>query len=338
MKKLQLLLLVLGLAFLAYLLWKLGPGELWRQLRVLGWGVVPLVLAEGIANVAHTIGWRFCLGGPRGSISFRLLFRIAMAGYAINFLTPSGSVGGEVTKAALLTSHRRGREAVSSVLVDKLSLALAHLILLALGSAFLVSRVNLPPALWAALLLSGAAVTSGIILFMLLQKHGKLGAVLRWMVARNLGGQILHKAAQDLSKVDETLKVFYQGRRRSLVFATLWHFVGHALGLLQMWFFLLIMKQPASLGAVVTAALLCLWFDFLTFAVPLNLGALEGSRVVALKAIGCGAVTGMAYGVAQRIAQTFWALFGLLNHFLLVHRGPSPKGADVSFDGLHARP
>jgi uncharacterized protein (TIRG00374 family) len=336
MKKVQVSLLVLGLAFLAYLLWKLGPGELWQQLRVLGWGVVPLVLAEGLANLSHTIGWRFCLGAPRGSISFLLLFRIAMAGYAINFLTPSGSVGGEVTKAALLTSHRRGREAVSSVLVDKLSLALAHLILLAAGSAFIAWRVKLAPALWAALLLSGAAVTSGIFGFMLLQKYGKLGAVLRWMVARHWGGRTLQKAAQDLSKVDETLKVFYQGRRRALVFATLWHFMGHALGLFQIWFFLLIMKQPVSLGTVVTAALLCLWFDFLTFAVPLNLGALEGSRVLALKAIGCGAVTGMAYGIAQRLAQTFWALFGLLNHFLLARR--ASKRAAVSFDGLHARP
>ena len=55
MKKLQVSLLLLGLVFLAYLLWKLGPGALWQQLRVLGWGVVPLVLAEGIANLAHTI-------------------------------------------------------------------------------------------------------------------------------------------------------------------------------------------------------------------------------------------------------------------------------------------
>lgn len=338
MKKLQVSLLLLGLVFLAYLLWKLGPGELWQQLRVLGWGIVPLVLAEGLASLAHTIGWHFCLGPPRGSISFLLLFRIAMAGYAINFLTPSGGVGGEVTKAALLTSYRRGREAVSSVLVDKLSLALAHLILLAAGSIFIAWRVKLPSALWAVLLLSGAAVTAGILAFMLLQKYGKLGAVLRWMAARRLGGRIVQKAATNLSKVDETLKVFYQGRRRALVFATLWHFLGHALGLLQMWFFLLIMKQPVSVGVVVTAALLCLWFDFLTFAVPMNLGALEGSRVVALKAIGSGAVTGMAYGVAQRIAQTFWALFGLLNHFLLARGGRSPKRADVSLEGLHAGP
>ncbi len=65
MKKLSLALLLLGLAFLVYLICRMGPGELWHQLGHLDWGVVPLILSEGLANLAHTVGWGCCISRPR---------------------------------------------------------------------------------------------------------------------------------------------------------------------------------------------------------------------------------------------------------------------------------
>ena len=79
------------------------------------------------------------------------LFRMAMAGFAINYLTPSASIGGEVSKAALLASDHKGPEAVSSVVMDKLCMAFAHLLLVVLGSLFLLWQVNLPVHLWVAM-------------------------------------------------------------------------------------------------------------------------------------------------------------------------------------------
>src|SRR5664280_867490 len=37
-----------------------------------------------------------------------------------------------------------------------------------------------------------------------------------------------------------------------------------------------------------------------------NLGTLEGSRIVARKAVGVDALLGMTFGVAVRVAQVFW--------------------------------
>ena len=102
MRKLNHALLFLGLGFLVYLVCKTGPDELWHQFGALGWGLLPLILSEGLANLAHTLGWRHCLRGP--GLPLLRLFRFAMAGYAINYFTPSASVGGEVSKVALLGS------------------------------------------------------------------------------------------------------------------------------------------------------------------------------------------------------------------------------------------
>src|SRR4051794_16984531 len=101
MKKLHSALLVLGVAFLAWLVWKIGARELWHELTLLGWGLVPLILCEGVAELIHTMGWRHCLSGPSRCLSLTRLFRIRMAGYAINYVTPTAALGGEVTKAGL---------------------------------------------------------------------------------------------------------------------------------------------------------------------------------------------------------------------------------------------
>jgi hypothetical protein len=50
---------------------------------------------------------------------------------------------------------------------------------------------------------------------------------------------------------------------------------------------------------------------------PLGLGTLEGSRIIALRAVGYNALLGMTYGVSLRLAQLFWAMVGLVNYAFL---------------------
>jgi hypothetical protein len=46
MKRFHAILTTLGVALLGYLVWKVGPQELWRELALLAWGVLPLMLGS----------------------------------------------------------------------------------------------------------------------------------------------------------------------------------------------------------------------------------------------------------------------------------------------------
>jgi uncharacterized protein (TIRG00374 family) len=322
-KKLNTILLVLGLGFLGCLVWKVGPGDLWSQLGALGWGVVPLILSEGVANLFHTIGWRQCIEESGRRVPLPRLFRMAMAGFAINYLTPTACLGGEVTKAALLASGVKGTQAVSSVLMDKVCMAFAHLLLVIGGTCYLVWRVQLPTQLWLIMAVSIALLTVGIVGFLLLQKYGKLGGFVRWFAARRMFKRSLQHAAENVSHVDEALQVFYRERPLDLVRSVFWHLLGLAMAIFQTWLFLYLIGRPAPVQAILVAAFLGLWMDFLTFAVPMNLGALEGSRILALKTVGIDAATGMAFGLAMRVAQVFWAAYGLVSYGLMTLGQPA---------------
>jgi uncharacterized protein (TIRG00374 family) len=313
------ILLALGAVFLAYLVWKIGAREIWRELTSLGWGLIPLVLAEGIAEMIHTLGWRHCMNEPYRSVSWFFLFRIRMAGYAINYLTPTATLGGEVTKATLLASAHKGPGAVTGVLIGKLCFGFSHLLFVVIGSMFILSRVKLPMALWLGMLLSSALVTSGMVVFLVLQKRGKLGALLRWLVERRLGGRFLQRAAAGITEIDEALKVYYRERAHALIFAIGWHLLGYSIGILQTWYFFTLLNRTSWVVAAATW-FLGMWFDLLTFAMPLGLGTLEGTRIIALEAVGYNALLGITYGVSLRLAQLFWAAAGLVNYVLLVSR------------------
>jgi glycosyltransferase 2 family protein len=323
MKKLHTLLLLLGFVFLGYLVWKVGAASLWRGVIGLGWGLIPFIAFEFLAECLHTKGWSYCLGRPYRRLSWFQLFRIRMAGNAINYLTPTAAMGGEITKVGLLSSSHKGPEAVSGVLVGRLSTGIAHALFVACGSIVVVFGAHLPRPVWVAMFASGGTVISGMVVFLLLQKYGKFGAFVRWLAARRFGGRLLHKFAREVSTVDEALKTFYRERPRDLAPAVGWQLLGHSTGLLQTWWFLSLVHSAYSIETVATVWVLGMWFDLLTFAVPLNMGTLEGSRIVAFKAVGMGALTGMTYGVALRLAQLSVVSFGLVNYLMLVKSAPA---------------
>jgi uncharacterized protein (TIRG00374 family) len=318
MKRFHTYSLVLGILLLALLIWKIGLGPLLRELALVGWGLVPLILIEGVADLFRTQGWRHCLSGPHRSLSFFQVFRIRMAGIAINCLTPTAGLGGEVTKGALLSLNHRGAEAATGVIVGKLAEALAQLLFVAVGSITILWGIHLSPVVWLAMLSGTVLLAGGMLGFLVLQKCGKLGGFLRWFVAHRVGGQTLERAACQMTEVDHELKRFYRERPMDLPFAILWHIAGLACGIVQGWYFLFLLTDHPSLTMAAGVWFLGSWFDLLSFAVPYNIGVLETTRVIAFRALGFHPAMGLTYGVTLRLEQLFWAGIGLLLYATLM--------------------
>ncbi|HLX72327.1 MAG TPA: lysylphosphatidylglycerol synthase domain-containing protein [Verrucomicrobiae bacterium] len=331
MKVLNAILLALGTALLAGLLWSIGPKELWRELSSFGWGLIPFMMCEGIAEMIHTFGWRRCFNGELRTVPWSFLFRVRMAGYAINYLTPTASLGGEVTRTTLLASKGRVSQAASGVLIGKVCFSVAHLVFVAIGTIFILRTVRLPRFVWVPLLLSALVVGSGIFAFFLLQMRGKLGAPIRWLASKGIGGGRLEKVESNLTTLDEELRAFYRERPRDMFYAVCCHLLGYSVGIAQTWFFFHLLQPPAVLSIAAAIWFLGMWFDLLTFAIPMNVGSLEGSRVFLFGLFRFPAPLGMAYGIALRLAQILWAMIGLAFYCqLLARKGQSPATKPVS--------
>lgn len=333
MKRFHTISVVLGIALLALLIWQIGVGELWNELTLLGWGLVPLVLIEGVADIFHTLGWRHCLSDAHRALPFFRIFRIRLAGYSINYLTPTATLGGEVTKGTLLTMDRGGAGAVTGVLIGKLAYTLAQLLFVSLGSMIILWGIPLPGGLWPAMLASSAVLATGVLGFLLVQKYGKLGALVRWLVERGVGGKFLRSASQHITEVDDELRAFYGNRPGDLPIAMFWHTLGLTCGIVQTWYFLFLLTDHASPAVAAGIWFLGSWFDFMTFAIPLGIGVQEATRVIALKAVGFDLVMGLTYGVTLRLEQIFWAAVGLLCYATFLPAKPKGELLPMKGDG-----
>src|SRR5215469_10577795 len=329
MKRLNIFLFLAGLLFLGALLVHIGVGELWRELRLLGWALFPFILGEGIAEMIHTIGWRYCLAQPYRSLSWWRLYQIRMAGYAINYLTPTAAMGGEATKIDLLATYHSGPKAASGVLVEKFCLSFAQVLFVLVGSVFLAGRIHLQTPVWVSMFLSISVLAAGMLVFFLLQKYGKLGGLIRWLAVRRPDNFTLQNVANYTSRVDDELREFYALQSRDMWLAISWHLLGYCTGFFQTWLFLCSVGLDATLSKVAAIWFLGMWFDLLTFAVPLNMGALEGTRRIVFKAVGYAALPGMVYGLAIRFAQIFWSVVGLAIYGCLTARRKNNEAASM---------
>lgn len=318
MKKVHGFMVALGLGLVIYLIRNIGIRQLWNELTVLGWGLVPLIVAEGVAELFHAIGWRCCLNAPPRSITLIRLFHMNMAGYAISYITPTASLGGDATKAGLLALNDNGLDAVTSVLINKLSFALAHLLFVVLGLILILPRITLPRALRVPVLAGSIMVAFGIVIFLWIQKHGKVGVFTRWLVARSIGGKTLRNLAHQLNEVDDALKNFYRQRPWGLPLSVFWHSLGYAVGIFQIWCFLHLLVSKFGITIAGHVWFVGMWFDLLAFAVPTNVGVLEGGRMMAFKAAGYEPLLGMTYAIALRATQLFWTAFGLASYVSLI--------------------
>ncbi len=311
------ILIGLGFGLLAFMIWKLGPMELYNEFAKMGWGLAIIVLIEGVADVFHTMAWRFCLDRSHQRLPFSSLYLIRLAGTAINYVTPTGTLGGEVIKGALLGAESSKTRAASGVIIGKLSYVLAQLMFIAGGSVAILWRVGLPVELWVSLVVSSTILGCGIIGFLLVQKYGKLGAILRWLSGWRVGKKYLDKFTGIMNEVDELLKDYYRERPFDLPKSILWHVPGFVCGIFQVWYFLYLVGAHASPESVAAIWFLGSWFDLVSFPVPASIGIQEGSRLLIFDALGLTKLQGLTFGLSLRIEQIFWALAGMVSYSVI---------------------
>jgi hypothetical protein len=198
-----------GLLLLGGMVWQVGVADLLTSFRAVGLWIVPWILLEIIPVVLHTAGWAACFSGRPGSVPFWRLFVVRLAGSAINQVTPTATIGGEVVKVLLLESTLPREHAAASVVIDKASFVLAQMFHLALGTLYLTGRLPLPAELQLGLGLTMGLIPLGLVGFVALQRYGLLSRFVRWLSDFKIGQSRLHRVSQHLIPLEARMAAYY---------------------------------------------------------------------------------------------------------------------------------
>ena len=270
-------------------------------------------LIDGFGDLLHTWGWQRCFTEKHKPGLLRLWWP-HLAGSAVNYVTPTATLGGEVIKGTLVPRGVPGREAAASLTINKLTVTQADLILAVAGVIVLVGSASLAPAWKLGALAGGLLFVGGTLAFWMLQRRGRLaGLVGRRSVLRRLFGEERAARLADLSEdIDERIADFHAAGRGDAAVSTLLHLAGKAIGVVQLALFLYWLEVPIGPLGVVSIFLVARAIELAAFLVPASLGTQEGGLMLAMSLAGIPVSLGLTFSLVLRLEQVFWTGVGFV--------------------------
>lgn len=304
--------LILGLTLLAWILRHADLASVWQQVRLLHWRFTLIFLFYVVIFGLDTLGWQLTLNLPaRSPIRWVQLFRARLAGEAINYVTPSGWIGGEPVKAYLL-SKRYGlpmAEGMASVVVAKttFSISMFLFILTGIGITLATQRVEGSLFRWVWVLLPVLGVLLGLFLLVQFLKPFQWGAS---VVGRMMPGW-LQRIGSRMHELDHALVRFYRQSPRAVLLSLGFHFLGWAAGVVEVFLILRFLHLPVSWATAFSLEALWVLLKAGAFLIPASLGASEGFLLLICGGLGISAVSGLALALVRRARELLWVGLGL---------------------------
>ncbi|MFH1024249.1 MAG: flippase-like domain-containing protein [Planctomycetota bacterium] len=325
MRKFRILLLVLGAGVVGWLVWRANPADVIRTLAAPAW-MLPLVAVPFLATYwLDTAGWRYAFPGKHPTPSFLRLFRLRLAGEAVNYITPLAGIGGEPLKAFWLKAEGvPARDAVTSVVVSRTFLALTQVVYILTGLGLALRHGTAGGRFVVGGLLVSAAVLAGVLGFILVQRKGIFQGMLGILRSLRIRVPYLEAREAALREIDATIGDYYRQGGRRMALSLLYHLAGWFTETLEAWLILTMMGVPAGLDQALGIQALTSIARAAAFFVPLGLGAQEGTTCVVFAGLGLSLAQGMAFSVLRRVREVVWMGIGWI---LLLREGSGGRPA-----------
>jgi len=313
MRRLNLILLIVGITFLYWMLKKLGWTNLELYFHRVGYCWPLLIVPYGLVICFGTFSWRNLLLDKATRPPVGRLFLLYLAGESLNQLTPTASMGGEPYKAlSLKTRGVPWEQATASVVIQKgiqvLSLVLYVFVGLALTAFMLnvsTSRLGFP---------SLAALVLGVacLLFFIAQRRNPCVSAIRLLGKCGLCPKRLKDKEQEFSNLDSCLAGFYDQHPGRAVLSFVLLILGWILHGVEVCMIFWLLGHPINFGLALCLDALVTLCASLGFMIPASVGVQDGGAVLVSLGLSLGAALGGAFTIMRRIREAFWLSLGLL--------------------------
>ncbi|GJG86193.1 membrane protein [Gemmatimonadetes bacterium T265] len=333
-RRLQAVAFVAGVAFLAWLVVTTGPRTILRDLARTGWTFLPIVLVWGGVYAGNTVAWLALLQGAaaddhvstggavnaeeaRGVIPFPRAFAITVSAFALNYVTPFVSLGGEPFKGAAAARWVGRPRAAASVVSFRVVHSLGQFLFWALTIP--VAWVVLPPdratrtlLLVAAVVLIPASVGAVFLLRARVLERG-LDALRRARALGGLGTRLsarLEPRRAALAAVDAEL-VTVARHPAPLALALAVEVAGRFLAAFELVLVARVVGAPFGYADAVVAAGVSQVIMNLLFFVPFEAGTREGGLVLVARLLGLAPTVAVYAALVTRLRELTWIGIGL---------------------------
>ena len=305
---------------------KVSFTQLWADICHAGYWLFAILGLWIFLYMMNAWTWRIIIRGSGDCpIPFWKILKLTITGFALNYATPAGLMGGEPYKIMELKPYIGTQRATSSVLLFAMMHIFAHfwfwttcIAVYLVLAAFGIIPINVGMGI--ILLFMTCFCGAGIYLFMRGYKNGMVVKLIRFIShipgCKKWGRQFAESHQEDLLKIDCQISQLQSQNQRSFFGSFALEFIGRILQSLEFYFMLLLFEAGTGGGLTFVYAFLILSFTSLfanlLFFLPLQLGGREGGFAMSVAQMGMTADIGMFVCIICRVRELFWTAIGLL--------------------------
>lgn len=311
---LQLIVFLLGLGLLFYVSYSVGFKTLGETLSRIGWGFLLIVALNGVRHLLRSLCMYLVVPPQHRLFKFRQAVAARLGGEAVSFITFSGPLLGEATKAALLKGNMPFLQSSAAIIVDNILYYISVILIVLSGVGVMTAAFSNDASMKTALLAVTVMCVLGFIgLFLMLWFRIKpVGFVIRRLMRRDILPKFLDRKKEIIFELEHNVYEFYLHHRATFFAVFGINLMAHALSIAEVYFVLKMLGFDSSLTIAFIIESLTKVINLSFSFIPGAVGVYEGGNGVILHTLGYATAVGVALALVRRGAILFWTFIGLL--------------------------
>lgn len=308
-----------GIVVLAVMVTQLDFKEVWSGLCRAGYWFFAVIVLWAFLYVFNTATWYIIIRSgaeEKPPIKFWWLYKITVSGFALNYATPGGLMGGEPYRVMSLSPHIGAERASSSVILYAMTHIFSHFLFWLLSVALYLITEPLNPFIGILLTLVTAFCLLGVWFFLKGYRKGIAVSVMNLLkrlpgISRWAKG-FVEKHQEQLTTVDKQIAALHRQNKRTFVSAVLLELSCRIVSSLEIMFVLLVLMPDVDFVQCVLILAFTSLFANMLFFMPLQLGGREGGFLMSTAGLAMSASAGIFVALIVRLRELIWTAIGLL--------------------------
>ena len=306
--------------------------ELWDHLCHAGYWLIPIIGVWIIVYALNALAWKAIIEGNiqgKMPVSFWRLYRLTITGYALNYATPVGGLGGEPYRIMELSKDIDKQHATSSVILYAMMHFFAHFWFWFISIFIYLALVmigDLPINMTIGTTL-GIIVVFCLFFFYLFSRGYKNGLVKYVLgVVANIPGlkkwtlRFWARHSEAIGNIDKQIAALYGQDTRAFYRSLVLEYFSRVVQSSEVMFMLLLFGIDCGGGwdgltltflhSILIVAFTTLFANLIGF-LPMQLGVQEGGFVLSIAALGLSAALGIFVSIICRVREIIWIIIGI---------------------------
>ena len=318
-KKYQNAFFIFGLAVLAIMVTQLDFQQVWEGVTHAGYWFLAVIVLWGFLYIFNTAAWWIIIRSQdeqqKPTFSFWWLYKITVSGFALNYATPGGLMGGEPYRIMSLSPKIGTERASSSVILYVMTHIFSHLWFWLLSVPLYLLTQRLTPVVAPILIAVTVFCLAAIWFFLRGYKRGiavtGMSILSHFPMVKRWAQPFFERNRERLAEIDHQIAALHNQNPRTFVTAVLLELSCRIISALEIFFILLVIMPSVNYVQCILILSFTSLFANMLFFMPLQLGGREGGFLMSTDGLGMTVQAGIFVALLVRLRELIWTAIGL---------------------------